>query len=200
VPCSFILILLLECVLNFATFAFACFALKWDLAWGTEVSHEHPHIPQESYIQRPNNLLSIIMISTSLNFLESFLLLGFYVRNKWQGDDPPRFRICHVTTRAILFFYSWLCIILSGMGLAACLAIQMELYPPDLRCMPTLLNMTNQPPAAPPPPPPVSPILPRHEVYLLYALCGLLSLLKFFNYANAIPYAIYKWTTPVVYR
>lgn len=167
---------------------------------GLDILERHPHIPEESYIQRPNNIISILMISTSLNFLESFLLLGFYVRNKWRGEDPPRFRRCYVATRAILFFYSWLCIILSGMSLTACWAIQLGLYPPDLRCIPTLLNMTNQPPAAPPPPPPVSPILPRHEVYLLYALCGLLSLLKFFNYANAIPYVIYKWTTPVVYR
>ena len=199
VPCSFIIILSLECVLNFATFAFSGLALKWDLTVGTEVPHEHPHIHEESYIQRPNNLLSIIMISTSLNFLESLLLLVFYARSKWRGDNPPRFRRFYATTRAVFFFYSWLCIILSGMSLAACWAIQMELYPPDLRCMPTLASMTNHPPAAPPPPPPVSPILPRHEVYLLYALCGLLSLLKFFNYANGIPYAIYKWSIPVVY-
>jgi hypothetical protein len=102
-----------DCLLNFATLAFVGLALKWDLTFGDEAPHRHPHVPEENYIQRPNNLLSIIMISTSLNFAESIVLLVFYCCNMRR---PPSFNPCYRSLRVAALFYSWLCIVLVGMS------------------------------------------------------------------------------------
>jgi hypothetical protein len=197
-------ILISECVLNFVVFAYTGLALKWDLTFGDEAPHHHPHIPEESYIQRPNNLLSIIMVATIFNFVESIVLLSIYCRNKGRGMKPPRFSLVYRTIRIIAVFFSWLCIILSGMALAACWALQQELYPPDLRyigcqvpsgCTLVVQCSPGVPPFTlpPPPPPPVTPVLPSGELYLLYAFCGVLSLLKFFSYSLGIPILILQW-------
>ena len=202
-----LLILSSECAINFGTFAFVGLALKWDLTYGDEAPHQHPHVPEESYIQRPNNLLSIVMISTILNFAEGVVLLSFYCHDRSQRRKHRPVTVRCRCVRFCLLFFSWLCIILSGMSLAACWALQMELYPPDLRflgCPDTsgctvvcgTSGASSPPPRMPPPPPPVSPILPPGELYLLYALCGLLSLLKFFNYLLGAPPRLLRWTFP----
>ena len=199
-------VLLSELVLNFGTLAFTGLALKWDLTFGDEAPHHHPHIPEESYIQRPNNLLSIVMVSNCFSFAEAIILLSIYCRNKGRGDDPHCNECCYKTIRLVAVFFSWLCIILSGMSLAACWALQMEMLPPDLRFIGCDLPSScvincpgGVPPLPPPPPPPVSPVLPSGELYLLYALCGALSLLKFFSYALGIPQKILQWHYNDVY-
>jgi hypothetical protein len=192
-----------DCLLNFATLAFVGLALKWDLTFGDEAPHRHPHVPEENYIQRPNNLLSIIMISTSLNFAESIVLLVFYCCNMRR---PPSFNPCYRSLRVAALFYSWLCIVLVGMSLAACWALQMNLYPPDLRFIgcqhPSECELVCMPPVqlSPPPPPPVSPVLPSGEVYLLYALCVCIALFKFASYGIGIPFSVIRWKFTSVYE
>ena len=192
-----------DCFLNFATLAFVGLALKWDLTFGDEAPHRHPHVPEENYIQRPNNLLSIIMISTSLNFAESIVILAFYCCN---ARRPPSERRCYRSLRVAALFYSWLCIVLIGMSLGACWALQMNLYPPDLRFIgcqhPSGCELVCMPPVqlSPPPPPPVSPVLPSSEMYLLYALCVCVALFKFASYGLGIPFSVIRWKFTSLYE
>lgn len=203
-------LVLTESVLNFATFAFTGLALKWDLTFGDEAPHRHPHVPEENYIQRPNNLLSIIMVSTSFNFAEAIVLLVFYCvnanrRRKALGTPAPHGG-CYRALRGVALFYSGLCILLSGANLATCLALQLNLHPPDLRFIgcehPSTCTLVCSSPQqfAPPPPPPVSPVLPTGEVYLLYVLCAILALLKLSSYALGIPFSALEWKFKTPYH
>ena len=133
---ALISLLVFQACLDFAIFGYVGLTIKWCLTLDPECApHAHPHIPSENYIQRPNNILSIIMVATILDFVEPFLLLVWYCRTKIrkQRDVGPSYPRVYGCLRYLFLFWSWLTLILIGMSLAACWALAQELMPPDLR-------------------------------------------------------------------
>lgn len=131
-----IALLVFQACLDLSIFVIVGMTLKWCLTFDQDCApHSHPHEEHENYIQRPNNILSIIMAAVILDFVEPFLLLVWYCRTKARKrrNATPRFTRCFGCLRVVFFFWSWLCIILIGMSLAAAWALQQENMPPDLR-------------------------------------------------------------------
>ena len=132
------------------------------------------------------------MIAFIFDFVEPFVLLSMYCRNRGRGKRKLRGDCCYGFCKRAAYFYSWLCFTLISMSLAACWAIAQEIRPPDLRfILPdgctfdcTASGAAGIPPPAPPP---QSPLLPPGELYLLYSLCGLAALVKLISYWNGIP-------------
>lgn len=209
---ALILILVTEACIDFALFAFVGLTLKWCLTMDHSCApHTHPHTDDEAFIQRPNNLLSIVMTAVIIDFAQPIVLLVWYCRTR--GNIRRRFPRVRGCLRLFFFFYSWLCLILIGAALASCLAIAQNNYPPDLRADGRVLEngcvLECQlascpgggafPPYPPPAPAPPRPLLEPGQLYLMYSLLGLVSLLKLASYALGYPFLIYQWDFIDVY-
>lgn len=151
--------------LAFAALGYVGLKLKWDLTFGMDPGHEHPHIPEEDYIQDNNNVLSVFMVAFSLDTFEPLVLL--LLSSRWARD-----------------VFSALCMLSNGAA-AGCLFVMVLLQHapiPQSHC--DAANLTSVPPA---PPPPHSPVFTGHELAPLFALTLLLSMGKIASYVFRVP-------------
>ena len=120
-----ILFFVLQGTLAFAALGYVGLKLKWDLTFGMDPGHEHPHIPEEDYIQDNNNVLSVFMISFSLDTFEPLVLL-FLKRirsEQWHRD-----------------IFSALCTLFNGAATGCLFVMVLLQYPPVVA--PRALNLT----------------------------------------------------------
>lgn len=176
---SLILFFVLQGTLAFAALGYVGLKLKWDLTFGMDPGHEHPHIPEEDSIQDNNNVLSVFMVSFSLDTFEPLVLLLLKrVRSKqWHRD-----------------IFSALCTLFNGAA-TGCLFVMVLLQHPPVFGSHTLdaLNLTGLiEPMPPAPPPPHSPVFTENELAPLFALTILLSLCKIASYTLRMPQRLSK--------
>lgn len=124
-----VILLLFQSAFNFFGFAWVGLVLKWPIVYG-DMSHSHPHLPEEDYIWRPNNYINILMTAFAIDLFEPLWLLVMYCRIKGRREHP---RSCtYGCCTGIFFFYSFLCILLVGALCATCIPVIMSARPPDL--------------------------------------------------------------------
>lgn len=166
--CAVAAFFVVQSSLAFAALGYVGLKLKWDLTFGMDPGHEHPHIPEEDYIQDNNNVLSVFMVAFSLDTFEPLVVL--LLSNRWARD-----------------VFSALCMLFNGAA-AGCLFVMVLLQHPPILDSHCGANLTSVPPA-----PPHSPVFTGHELAPLFALTILLSMGKIASYVFRAPQA---WKKP----
>jgi len=179
---DFIVILCLQSAFDLFVFGWCGLVLKWALTFG-DVGHTHPHIPEEEYIQDPNNMISVIMIAHIFDFVEPFLLLGIYLSNVFCASTEQK-SIIRRLFLSFCLFYSGICTILIGASVGSTVGVGLTQYPAVFPPPPPMSPM----PVAPPSAPGIHyPLYPDTDVIVLYITVFVVVVIKLVSNFKSIP-------------
>lgn len=179
-----IALLLCQSAANFAGFAWVGIVLKWPLVYG-DLSHGHPHEPEEEYIWRPNNYLNIAMIALAVDLFEPLWLLVMYCRNK-SRTQPGRTGTYSCCT-GLFFLYSFLCLLLVGGLCAIAVPITMSSHPQET---PALHNHSHEIHDV---------VFKLKDLVVFYVLIFFVAAIKLVSYWQGLPYAILQRKLPTMF-
>lgn len=167
-----VLFFTLQVCLGLSALGYDGLKLKWALTFG-HIGHQHPHVPEEDYLQDNNNVLSVFFVGFSFDICEPFviLLLQCLFARQWLND-----------------IYSALAMLSEGAALGSLFVLVLLQYPQqaDLSWMG---HHNDTPPA---PPPLHSPVFTDEELVPLFVLTILLGLLKVWSYVFRMPQRLSK--------